>query len=351
MADTTQTTASAVEKTSADAQPIDSTTSEKIVTEAEVPTSTSTETPTKTDTAPPPAVQSTTATSAEKASVDPSNPTWPALADDHPLRKFSTNLPKLLEEAEYNEVYGITLESPPTFHTYLILQKFLRANANDIEKAKQQLLATLKWRKTFKPLSTIEESYSASRFGGLGYIITLKSVPESTNKEDIATFNIYGSVKDPKKTFEDIDGFLRWRVSLMELSLSKLNLSTATTPIPDFGKGPDPYQAIQIHDYLQVSFLRQNPYTKAASKRAIDVFKDYYPETLSRKFFVNVPVVMGWMFTAVSLLLSKETVRKFTVLSYGSYLKDSLGEDVPEVYGGKGAGLEERGVGPKLNEE
>ena len=134
----------------------------------------------------------------------------------------------------------------------------------------------------------------------------------------------------------------------MELSLRELDLQSATKPIPDFNKGPDPYQALQVHDYLQVSFLRQNSYTKAASKQAIAIFRDYYPETLSRKFFVNVPVVMGWMYSAVTMVLSKETVRKFTVLSYGEYLKGHLGEDVPAVYGGTGQELDARALCPKL---
>jgi hypothetical protein len=53
--------------------------------------------------------------------------------------------------------------------------------------------------------------------------------------------------------------FLRWRVGLMEKSVQKLNLKYAIKPIPNFGEGPDPYQGFQIHDYLQVSFLRQDP--------------------------------------------------------------------------------------------
>ena len=274
--------------------------------------------------------------------------TWPELNKDHPLTQFSSKLKSLLEQADYDEVYGIKLVVPADFHTYLILQKFLRANANDLEKAHTQLLATLKWRKSFQPLKTLDEAFSRERFGGLGFITDLNKVPGSLNEHDVATFNLYGAVKDPKVTFEDVDGFLRWRVGLMELSLQKLNLREARKPIPDYSKGADPYQAIQVHDYMQVSFLRQNAYTKAASKKAIDTFKDYYPETLSRKFFVNVPVIMGWMFNAVSLVLSKETLKKFTVLSYGNTLNSELGNDVPEVYGGKGQALEGRGVGPIL---
>lgn len=78
----------------------------------------------------------------------------------------------------------------------------------------------------------------------------------------------------------------------MELTLSQLDLNSATLPIPDYGQGPDPYQAIQIHDYLSVSFFRQPPEVKASSSKIIDMFQRFYPETVSYKYFVNVPLVM-----------------------------------------------------------
>jgi hypothetical protein len=134
--------------------------------------------------------------------------------------------------------------------------------------------------------------------------------------------------------------FLRWRVGLMERSIQALALSTATTPIPDYGLGPDPY--------LQVSFLRQDPAVKAATTKTIEILGRYYPETLSRKFFVNVPVIMGWVYTAVKMVVAKETAKKFTVLSYGNQLVDELGEGIPEVYGGKRGGLESVAEGMTL---
>jgi hypothetical protein len=142
--------------------------------------------------------------------------------------------------------------------------------------------------------------------------------------------------------------FLRWRVGLMERSIQALALSTATTPIPDYGLGPDPYQGYQIHDYLQVSFLRQDPAVKAATTKTIEILGRYYPETLSRKFFVNVPVIMGWVYTAVKMVVAKETAKKFTVLSYGNQLVGELGEGIPEVYGGKRGGLESVAEGMTL---
>lgn len=273
---------------------------------------------------------------------------WPEIQASSPLHKLLTDLPSILKDADYDEVYGLTIGGSNTFHTKLILQKFLRANANDLAKAKEQLLATLKWRKEYQPLKAVEESFSKEKFGGLGHVIQADDVPGEPDKKAIVTFNLYGAVKDNKATFGDFDSFLRWRVALMELGLSKLGLATATAPIPDHGAGLDPYQGYQVHDYNSVSFLRQDPDVKAASKKTIETFSKYYPETLSRKFFVNVPIIMGWMFSAMKLLLSKETVRKFTVLTYGKDLHADLGPNVPEIYGGKAGALEEIGEGPKL---
>lgn len=268
---------------------------------------------------------------------------------EHPLTKLFGQIEYLTKEATHDEVYGVTLSPSNEFHTKLILQKFLRANQNDLEKAKQQLLDTLKWRKEFNPTKAASETFEKSHFEGLGYIIQVEGVPESPNKSDVVTFNIYGAVKDNKKTFGDLETFLRWRVGLMERSVQHLNLSSATQPIPDFGNGPDPYQGIQVHDYLQVSFLRQDPLVKTATKKTIELLSRYYPETLSRKFFCNVPVIMGWVYQAAKLIVSKQTASKFHVLSYGSALAGELGKGVPKEYGGDKGALSEIGEGMKLD--
>ncbi|KAG7391730.1 Non-classical phosphatidylinositol transfer protein (PITP) [Phytophthora pseudosyringae] len=271
-------------------------------------------------------------------------PEWPAMTEDHPINQLLKALPSLIEAANgYSEVFGVTLDPSGPFTTKLILQKFLRANANEVEKAKTQLGKTLAWRSRFKPLETLDEKFSRETFGGLGYVIEIEGVPGSENKTDVVTFNIYGAVKDNKATFGDLDQFLRWRVALMEKGIQKLKLNEATVPIPDYDEGRDPYQGIQVHDYLNISFLRQDPDVKAASRKTIDVFSKVYPEMLSRKFFANVPVIMGWMFAAFKLFLPAETVRKFTVLSYGEELHTELGDGIPEVYGGKSASLHTMG--------
>lgn len=135
-------------------------------------------------------------------------PIWPETSPDHPLTKFYDSFEGLVAEAAHNEVYGIELSKSNSFLTKLILQKFLRANQNDLEKGKQQLLATLKWRKEFDPIKAANESFEKARFEGLGYILEVEGVPESPNKKDIVTFNIYGAVKDNKATFGDLQGYV-----------------------------------------------------------------------------------------------------------------------------------------------
>ncbi|KAI5272007.1 phosphatidylinositol transfer protein SFH5 [Aureobasidium subglaciale] len=281
---------------------------------------------------------------------------WDNLPEGHVLIRMSAALVEVIKEAGYSEMYGVEL-CPPTeagkaapFSTLLILQKFLRANEGQVNKASDQLLKALKWRKEFKPLEVMKQVFDKTKFKGLGYVTKLVSVPESPNDIDIATFNIYGAVKDTKHTFGNLDEFIRWRVALMELTIQSLNLSKTTTPIPDHAKGTDPHLAIQIHDYLSISFLRQPAEVKACSQKAIQLFSAYYPETLSKKYFVNVPRVMQWMFGAMQMFMAKETLAKMQWMSYGEELHRFLGSSVPKQYGGQGSDLEETSVTPLYEE-
>lgn len=134
-----------------------------------------------------------------------SAPQWPELAPENPLSQLLSQLPAILETAGHTEIYGIKLDAAGSFHTKLILQKFLRANANAVEKAKEQLSKALIWRKEFQPEKCLEDEFPQDKFAGLGYVTVLENVPESVNGKDICTWNIYGAVKDNKKTFGDLD--------------------------------------------------------------------------------------------------------------------------------------------------
>ena len=126
----------------------------------------------------------------------------------------------------------------------------------------------------------------------------------------------------------------------MELTLAHLDLQNATSEVPDYGAGLDPYQAIQVHDYQSVSFLRQPAEIKASSSKIIDLFQKYYPETVSYKYFVNVPLLMQWMMGAMKALMSKDSIQKMLWTSYGNTLNQYLGMSMPTEYGGAGAALD-----------
>lgn len=129
----------------------------------------------------------------------------------------------------------------------------------------------------------------------------------------------------------------------MELAVQELKMKDATEVI-DY-EGEDPYQMIQVHDYLNVKFLRMDPAVRSATKKVIDVFATSYPELLREKFFVNVPAIMGWMFAAMKLILSRNTTRKFHPITNGINLarefSPSIIDKIPKVYGGKGPELKE----------
>jgi hypothetical protein len=134
----------------------------------------------------------------------------------------------------------------------------------------------------------------------------------------------------------------------MELALQELSLSTATKPIT---AEYDPYKIYQVHDYKSINFFRQNPAVKAASSETIRVFSQNYPEMLKEKFFVNVPVIMGWMYGIIKLIVAAKTAKKFHPMANGENLThefvgskiEKLGEKLPKEYGGKGEELKVHG--------
>ncbi|KAL3445446.1 CRAL-TRIO domain-containing protein [Aspergillus insuetus] len=258
------------------------------------------------------------------------------------LEQLFDRLPTILSTTGHSEMWGVPLKNDATdVPTINVLIKFLRANAGDLKLAEEQLTKALEWRKEYDPLTLVDsekKSYAEAKFGGLGYLTTY----EREGKGDlIVTWNIYGAVKKIDETFGDIEEFIKWRTALMELAVKELKLDQATTII-DYD-GEDPYQMIQVHDYLNVSFLRLNPTIRAATKKTIEVFSTAYPELLREKFFVNVPAIMGWMFALIKLFVNENTTRKFHPISNGGNLArefSGLTEKFPKAYGGEGPELE-----------
>ncbi|WZH48705.1 CRAL-TRIO domain-containing protein [Fusarium acuminatum] len=262
-----------------------------------------------------------------------------ASAPETPLAKLNGRLDDIFSKAQHKEMWGVQLSNIDHVPTRVVLQKFLRANNDDPVASEKQLTQALEWRKKMNPTALVTQTFDKSKFGDLGFVTTHKG---DNGKETIITWNIYGAVKNNKATFGDVDEFIKWRAAIMELSVQKLKLDQVTEPIPEGGE--DPYQMIQVHDYLGVSFFRMDPAVKTASKETISVFSMAYPELLAHKYFVNVPAIMGWMFGAMKLFLAPATLRKFHPMSSGTTLATelkSISPTLPKKYGGLGPSVKE----------
>ncbi|GME72292.1 unnamed protein product [Ambrosiozyma monospora] len=236
-------------------------------------------------------------------------------------------VPEVLEDTEYDELYGYQLYPKGKFYNEEIVDrlliKMLKSTAWDPVTAKETLTKILNWRKEFKPLSAAFQEEHDAKYDASGFITVN---PEGDANLKVITWNFYGKVSDPSVYFADPKSFLRWRVGLMERAMQLL----------DFTSDDNDYM-VQIHDYDNVSLFRMDPKAKTASTSVIAVFKDYYPELLSRKWFVNVPFLMAWLYTMFKSFVPEVTRKKFAMLRSGTDLSEYIsGESkaFPKSYGG-----------------
>lgn len=145
----------------------------------------------------------TAAPTAEAAKPEAQKPEQPAYLTSIPsLKEFFDRLPGVVSKAGYSEMWGVPLKGSEDIPTVNVLIKFLRANEGNLETAEDQLRKALEWRRDTKPLELVESGrYSASKYGGLGYLTTY----EQDGRPLVFTWNIYGAVKDVNSTFADSD--------------------------------------------------------------------------------------------------------------------------------------------------
>jgi len=208
----------------------------------------------------------------------------------------------------------------------VILMKFLRArNLNPISAA-EMLTATLRWQDEFKIHEVVKEEFPGEVFGKLGYIYG-KDMDGGP-----VTYNLYGANQNLKAVFGDVQRFLRWRVKMMEQSIKELNFE-------------DVDQMVQVHDYQGVSLTSRDANSKNAASEASSIFQNHYPEFLSRKFFINVPSLLAWIFWVFKSLVSAKTLAKMSVVGSGHHtIAKALEEvinikEIPKRYGGQAEGF------------
>lgn len=123
-----------------------------------------------------------------------------------PLASLTARLPEITTKADYTEMWGVQLDaSPDHIPSQVVLQKFLRANSNDVDAAEKQLASALAWRKTTQPTQLVDQQFDKSKFADLGYVTVHK---DDAGKETVITWNIYGAVKDNKATFGNVQEYV-----------------------------------------------------------------------------------------------------------------------------------------------
>ncbi|PVG04713.1 CRAL/TRIO domain-containing protein [Serendipita vermifera] len=286
----------------------------------------------------PPKVAPETAATTSANAQEPQNRFTEAFTEQEweGVKKLRSLLPEISAEAYDNKekvprLWGVELSSTsPTAKASVVLVKFIRARQGDLEAAKTMLVSTLKWREEFKVDHLAKEEFPEDVFGKVGVI-------SGKDKEGRpVTYNFYGSVS-PEIVFKDVDQFLRWRVNLMERGISLINFETVDSMVQVHGK--------RDVGLASVGLGGRTANSKAAASQASQIFSDYYPELLHKKFFVSVPTLLTWIFWTFTKLLSPATQKKMAVVGSGpATISEALlpvisKEELLKRYGGEGADI------------
>ncbi|KAF8159559.1 CRAL-TRIO domain-containing protein [Crassisporium funariophilum] len=250
------------------------------------------------------------------------------------LKEFRAQLPDLFAEAFPDKpnaretpitIWGVNVDPihpHKDVRVSVILMKFLRARNLSVRDARDMLVNTLRWRDSFDIEAALKEEFPKDIFEQLGHIYGKDKAGRPV------VYNVYGGNQDLKAAFSDVQRFIRWRVAFMERSVELLDFTEVD-------------QTLQIHDYEGVSLTSRDANSKNAASEATNIFQNHYPELLYKKFFVNVPTLLNWIFWAFKSLLAANTIAKMAVVGTGRHaIKKALlpfidAKALPERYGGE----------------
>lgn len=228
--------------------------------------------------------------------------------------------------AEEIYVWGVPLmPSKGDERTDVVLLKFLRARDFKVADAFTMLKNTILWRKKFGADSILEEDFG-NELDGVAYM-------HGFDKEGHPVcYNVYSVFEDKErynKTFGDDakrDKFLRWRVQFLEKGIQQLSFSPGGIN-----------SMVQITDFKNLPGLGKWE-QRQATKKAVALLQDNYPEFVAKKIFINVPWWYLAFNTMISPFLTQRTKSKF-VVARAARVSETLfkyisPEHVPVQYGG-----------------
>lgn len=246
------------------------------------------------------------------------------------LQEFKILVQEGLNNAQFGEspaeevsIWGVPLMKDD--RSDVVLLKFLRARDFKVKESFAMLKNTLKWRRDFGVDELVKED--------LGDDLEKVVFMHGHDKEGHPVcYNVYGEFQNKElysKTFGDDEKrhrFLRWRIQFLERSIRKL----------DFTPGG-------INTIFQVSDLKNSPgpakrELRIATRQALLILQDNYPEFVAKQVFINVPWWYLAFYTMMSPFLTQRTKSKF-VFAGPSKTAETLfkyvtPEQVPTQYGG-----------------
>lgn len=232
----------------------------------------------------------------------------------------SSEITSLPEEVS---IWGVPLMEDD--RTDVILLKFLRARDFDVRKAFVMLKNTIIWRKEYNVDGLIDEDLGDD----LEKVVFMHGHDKDGHP---VCYNVYGEFQNKElynKVFADEEKrrrFLRWRIQFLERSIRKL----------DFRPGG-------INTIFQVSDLKNSPgpgkrELRIATRQALHLLQDNYPEFVAKQVFINVPWWYLAFYTMMSPFLTQRTKSKFVFAGPArtaeTLFKYISPEQVPIQYGG-----------------
>ncbi|XP_048226722.1 patellin-3 isoform X2 [Ricinus communis] len=231
--------------------------------------------------------------------------------------------PKVESLPEEISIWGIPLLKDD--RSDVILLKFLRARDFKVKDAFVMIKNTIRWRKEFKIDELIDEDLGDD----LEKIVFMHGHDREGHP---VCYNVYGEFQNKElyqKAFADEEKrmkFLRWRIQFLERSIRKL----------DFSPGG-------ISTIFQVNDLKNSPgpgkkELRLATRKALQLLQDNYPEFVAKQVFINVPWWYLAFYTMISPFMTQRTKSKFVFAgpskSPETLFKYISAEQVPIQYGG-----------------
>ncbi|KAK2379534.1 patellin-3 [Trifolium repens] len=238
------------------------------------------------------------------------------------LQQFKKLLTETLNDQQVS-IYGVPLLLDERTDT--ILLKFLRAREFKVKESHTMINNTLQWRKDFNIDALLEEDLGDD----LDKVVFMHGFSREGHS---VCYNVYGEFQNKElydKTFgseERRNRFLRWRIQFLEKSIRKL----------DFNPGG-------VNTVFQVNDLKNSPgpakkELRVATKQALQLLQDNYPEFVAKQVFINVPWWYLAFYTMINPFLTQRTKSKFVFAgpnkSPDTLFKYISPEQVPVQYGG-----------------